>query len=379
MPEATTPELENKQSKYNIHLEPGIHSFPGTDIFLGIPKQSEVAKKFWAGDLSAHAWNPQVAERMKQYKPLVLGLDSVPGPYFTYSGKEWYWLPGSPEEMSGRKSMYLIGGDLLHWQYFEIREMKDLGNDVLTDYIKKGTTEGVSILLAAIMLSKAAQQLNEIAPRRKFLQNSAKALGVGALALLLGKLSPVVQSYSPTPITEGVSQRITEVTKPWFSKSTWLDGRTALIIAKTLEAMDILGLPKGTVASIVMGYPHLYEARRLLEDKEYRIGKIREFAQEFYNETHELTTEHVNLDYYVKEGLIKDPFDKEEVEAFIKAEIFYGFTLGTIIEVKQPQSYHTDDPFETIISSFKWLEHFESEEVKAALIPLGYKGNPTKK
>lgn len=258
MSELTSPELEKESVKYNIHLEPGIHSFPGSDL-LGVPREKEILKRFRAGDLTAHAWNPQVAKRMKQYSPLVLGLDSVPGTASNYS--DWTWLPGSPQEMSGRDSMFLLGGDMLHQQFVDSETFNKLGWSKVTDYVKKSASEGVTNLLVASLSIAALKKFREPLSRRQFL---LAAFGGGTAAMFLGKFSPIIQSYSPSSRSEGISQKVTNLTKPWFSKSKWLDGRTALIIAKTLEAMKLLNLPEDTHASIVMGYPHAYEADQLL-------------------------------------------------------------------------------------------------------------------
>ena len=368
MPEPA--ELEKSPSKYIIHLEPGIHSFPGSNL-LGVPSGEEVKQKFESGDLTAHKWNPQVAQRMKQYSPLVLGLDSVPGlavPDF----RHWEWLPASPHDMSGRDSMYLIGGDLLHWQYMDDPEFYELGWSKVADYVKKGSAEGISNLIVASVSIAALRYYQEKFSRRRFLKGGLAALGAAAAGLFLGKSAPVIQSYSPSSSTEGLSQVVTDLTKPWFSESKWLDGRTALIIAKTLEAMEILDLPTGTQASVVLGYPHLYEAGRLLTNKEFRKKTIREFAQEFFEETKDLTTGD-RADWEKDEELMEELIrDYGGIDGWVKFSIFTSFASSTISQITQPQSLTVKNPASTVAGLFKEIKIFESPEVKEALLPLGY-------
>lgn len=89
-PEVTT-------EKYQIHFEPGIHVFPLADKVLKHPTPEELLGRFDAGDLTAHAWNPQVAKRMRQYTPLAIGLDSISGSNVIPADdpRFWLWLPGS--------------------------------------------------------------------------------------------------------------------------------------------------------------------------------------------------------------------------------------------------------------------------------------------
>jgi hypothetical protein len=52
------------------------------------------------------------------------------------------------------------------------------------------------------------------------------------------------------------------------------------MITKTKEAMDRLGLEQGAVGSVVVGYPHVYEAETLKNSQSARQDVIRKYAQE---------------------------------------------------------------------------------------------------
>jgi len=159
MPELTISEkakpLETVAGQYSIHFEPGVHPFPLTDMLFGLPTSKEIRDRFKAGDLTAHAWNSQVAERMRTYKPLVLGLDSVSGSFW---GRKlsWPWLPGSPKEMGGRESIYVVGGNVLHQDFLFSEEGNKIGWGKVADYTGRllvGEGVGGHILLPRKILT----------------------------------------------------------------------------------------------------------------------------------------------------------------------------------------------------------------------------------
>lgn len=403
---------------YQIHFEPGVHVFPLADKVLRHPTSKELFDRFGAGDLTVHAWNPQVAERMRQYAPLAVGLDSIPGSDVLPADKDWFWLwlPGSPKEMTRRNEVYIVGGDLLHFQLFETsgnssddfnnwgseleklgwRNVEEYAKGILgTEVIGAHVVLPISMLLAYRLLShkkKEEDQGIKNPSRRRFLKGAVATIGGLSLATLFGRLTPLIQSYSPTSKTEHVAQKITDITKP-FTKSTWLDGRTALVIAKTIEAMDKLGLPQGSHGSIAMGFPHAYEAGRLLTDKNARMEAIRKYAQEFFNEVYptipaDIVSEAIAVGemHEAGEKLSGEEFLKrvEHLAADIKNNrseewqrsymidiILPYFTVTTVYKVKEPSSLHVANPKKAIKGLIEPIKQFSSEEVKEAVFPLG--------
>lgn len=405
------------KGKYNLHFEPGVHVFPLADKVLRHPTPEELFARFDAGDLTAHAWNPQVAQRMKQYGPIAIGLDSIPGSSVTPANSMfWLWLPGSPKEMTGRNETHIVGGDLLHFQllddpvsgYFEKwkDELRKIGWGNVSGYAKSILGAEIvgehvflplSMLLAYRLLSnknneKGAGVKNP--DRRLFLKKAAATVGVLSLATLLGRLAPLIQSYSPTPLTEDLSQKITDLTKP-FTRSAWLEGRTALVIAKTIEAMDKLGLPQGSHGSVVMGFPHAYEVGSFLTYKNTRMEAIRKYAQEFFNEVYptipdDVLWEVAAFDEMQKTGeklsdidslkrlrartndiKNKRSTDTEWKKSLIMDVLLPYFTATTVYKVKEPDSYYVDNPDGAVRELISVVKRFPSQEVKEAVSPLG--------
>lgn len=361
--------------KYNIHFEPGVHPFPLTDVILGHPTVEQIRNKFVAGDLTAHAWNPQIARRMRQYSPYVLGLDSVNGlNAWSETPIAWPWLPGSPKEMSGRDTIYVVGGDILHHQFIPTKEANQAGWDKVADYTKNilGVEAVGGHILLPVSLMILLSRLEKRVSRRNFLRLGA---GVGALSLaaFLGKLMPLMQSYSPTPSTEDLSQIINKINKP-LTKSIWLEGRTALVISKTMDAMKELNLPQGANGSVVMGFPHAYEVGDLLTDKHARMEAIKKYAQEFFEDLYGQANKYF-WEYALKQGAIRSINDEEGKKAYFMDQVLSEFVATSVYAIKEPSFYHTDNPKQTVADLTEFTTWFGSPEVMEAVSPLG---NPEK-
>lgn len=400
--------------KHQIHFEPGVHPFPFADKVLGHPTFEELLRQFKKGDLGAHAWNPEVSQRMRKYGPSVIGLDSVSGSQEDVPVRLfWLWLPGSPKEMTGRNEVYIVGGDLLHSQIIDpprstedtisnewYNELNKIGWGKVEEYAGGLGTEligghialPISMLLVYRLLSSRNKSEESVKnpSRRLFLKRAVATAGGLSLAAFLGRLAPLMQSYSPTPKTENVAQKITDITKP-FTRSTWLDGRTALVIAKTIEAMDKLGLPQGSQGSVVMGFPHGYEAGNLLADKKARMKAIRQYAQEFFDSIYptipdfmwkyavmdemegagdKLTSD--NWDDFKKRAEIKSREKSEEWKRqWVMDALLQSFIATTVYKIKEPNFYHVDDPVGTVRELISVFRRFPSQEVKEAVSSLG--------
>lgn len=377
MPEVTVSEpvkpTEVAAGKYIIRFEPGVHPFPLTDVLFKLPGAKVIRQRFEAGDLTAHAWNPEVAQRMKQYSPQVLGLDSVPGGLWS-KALNWPWLPGSPKEMSGRESMYVVGGDMLHQDFLYNEEGNKIGWGRVAEYTAKTlVVEGIGghillptglILLASRISGKSPDNTVENPARRAFLKKTGIGLGALSVATFLGKLAPAAESYATT--SENLAQKVNQIIRP-MTKSTWLDGRTALVIAKTSDAMNELGLPKDAQGSVVMGFPHAYEAGSLLTDKKIRAEAIRKYAQEYCDDIYPAIGDET-WDY-VKEGL-QDKSSEKEKRALLMDYVLLDFLSTKIYEVKEPDSYHTDTPDATAQNLIREVNWFMSPEVMEAIAPL---------
>lgn len=332
-------------------------------------KEDEVRERFLKGDLTVHMWNPEVAKRMREYQPDVLGLDSLPAGFEggAVGGIWWPWLPAGPKEMNGKDRIYVVGGDVLHQSLLVEGEHEGFREDLgkagwgkVEEYAKVAGAEFFGTGLLALVGLVAQAKFDGRLGRRTFLGKGLKAIGAAALAVTLGRMAPLVHSYSSMAQFSEFLQQITEVTKFRVASSVWLDGRTALLIAKTEDAMNALSLPAGAKASVVMGFPHAYEASPLLADKEKRAQKMREYALELERDL---------FPAIVRQGWV-DSDDQEDRE-YIRNVILGIMSLSDIYEVQDPGVDKTDKPFEVIQNSVKLIKHYKSPEVVEALVPLG--------
>lgn len=273
------------ETAHKIYFEPGWHSW-----FLN--QYEEVDRRHVRGDTQAHHWNPSVAKRMRKYSPYVLGLDSL---FPTQSEDDpiklsWEWMPGSPKQMTGRNSIYVVAGDVLHQDTAETGDSPlwgdfySLGWKKVWQVGKEVSVEGLVPILASVGILSWIVARNPTITRRSFLKGGIRGLAGLAGLFGLGKLAPAFHSDSENHALSPVYQYLTELGKPRIVSSTWLDGRAALLIAKTAGAFDRLDLPSDATASVVMGWPHAYEGYNLLNSVELRTQVIRRYAQEFYQD-----------------------------------------------------------------------------------------------
>lgn len=353
--------MNPEEEKYRIHFEPGMHSW--FDF-----QYEDTLRKLLNGDLNAHDWNPQVAERIHQYSPHLIGLDSASA-YLDQGTKtlRWTWLPGSPRELCGRDSIFIASGDLLHWQLSDpnaksdpmLDDLNKIGWDNVGSYARGVAIEGTATITATILASVLLFRRPKEISRRRFLGLSLGLITSVGLALNMGRLTPVLQSYSTSPDQEGMWQFITESTRPLSTKSNWLDGRTALLITKTREAANILELPMGADLSVVMGFPHAYEAGALLRNKQARMAVINKYAQELFQDIFPITQK---LNYGE---------DTEEYKQSVRNILASFLTLSEILEVVEPEG---QEELPSLLSTSRFInpvKRFFSKEVTEALVDFG--------
>jgi len=283
----------------NYTLTPGHHPVifqPGMHTLSQLPNfdwgSSLVEARYRAGDLTAHHWNPEVAQRIKndRFMTEVIGLDTISG--VGDSNPSWPWLPGSPASINGKDHYYVVGGDFLHWQVTGSElvpamksELDQLDWNEINSYALQVTGEFTGTALGGAVASVAAYKTKGKIGRRRILG----AIGAAGLAMTVGRLAPVAQSYTTNPQAAEFLQAVAEFTQFRLASSTWLDARTALLTAKTIAAMDTLpDLEAGVAGSLVFGWPHGYRAARILQEPQYRAELIRNFLLESHPKVFEV-------------------------------------------------------------------------------------------
>ena len=259
---------ERENSEYpNLRFEPGLHERVDT------PRPD---------------WNRQMARRLSQYNPEFLSIDGMQGGsdlQFSLSLSEGF--PGRPDEINTKSEyIYIVRGDVFdytqsNWSLEE--QVAQALSD--TNQLDKEARGGVvTEIFAASVLSSVILGVSNrpVITRRDFLK---KTLAYSAAFAIFGSRAGQVASMIAAPFTPSETQRdvllrVARLTKPILTKTLWwVDGRTALLIAKTQDAIDLLQKPRQTSGAIVMGNAHMFMAETLLRDRSERQQKIRDFAK----------------------------------------------------------------------------------------------------
>lgn len=268
-------------------------------VHWSLPSDWErIERKFWEGDLSSGylIGGSLVARRLAPMKARALvidgvvpSLDSEQNRSLGAKARVIRWMPATPQELCGQNDIYVIAGDLSTWNFYPKNAGEDgfadalaaLGTRELADYAKKvAKEEAVTFAACSALIYSLICVRSKSIPlrmdRREFLRLST-GLTAGALFTLLRISSPVAASFSPDMRLSLFLKKIMEVTKYRFSSSDWLEGRTAIAIAKAQDGGGILRLSPDESVAVIMGYPHYYEAPDLMKDQKKRVAAIRAY------------------------------------------------------------------------------------------------------
>lgn len=293
--EESVPNQEQTDLKYpGIKFEPGLHPLQ--------PKEGKI-------------WNDAVARRLSQYHPKVLTIDSLQpsfGSEILY--KPWIvdYFPGNPAEINpDDKSIYVVAGDVIDLYrplvHLKTRPVSSVDCDVPNDantFVEdmminlrlKSVEEAGAILTVSSLLLAASRlaatkmksadnkQYKDVKTvpritRRQFIKMAGSLTFVLGLGLVMGRKAV---EYASAKVTDEATKesilQIAKIIRPFFSHDLVLQGRMALLAAKTEDSLDYLQMPKDVHASIVMGASHGYETD-LLTNIPKRRKAISAFAQ----------------------------------------------------------------------------------------------------
>jgi len=319
---APVREIELSGNYPGIRFEPGKH-ITSTDQY------SQVLAQLALGNLNASLWNPEVAMRISQYSPVILAIDGQspfsdtahPVAYSPdYKKLLWTSMPARPQRLNTAGQIYTIsadvtaydnylkplantntlGGEQLSRRYEEVlrqiettaRTKGGLGiiaGPLITGILIAGATAAAGA--AASELNNARKRIRPKISRRQFLHLT----GVTTLGLLISLAQAGTAMASNLESSMATTEKgrqfwldIIDMVRPRFIKSEWLNARTALLIAKSQDAIDFLGLPKNTPGSVVMGISHSYEASALMEGTTERKSVISDWATNLINSLDDL-------------------------------------------------------------------------------------------
>lgn len=277
-----------------MRFEPGIHPFIASNEWNQI-----IADKFTSGDLNAHQWNNAVKERMSAYQPQVISIDGqAPSARWDINRKGHIWLslPGRPNDINHDNPTYVVAGDF--YDYTQAltdfsntanpnvdallqeldKEMPGTGLMELFQAYGEKTGMGLSGGLASMAILAGATKSQPIA-RREFLKYASEAvLGLALSWALPAWFAPVGAAVMNNEPAKDLLMDITTITGPYLIKSDYLNARTAMLIAKTQDSIDYLGLPTTIPSSVLMGAAHTPEAAVLMTNPVARTEVIAQYT-----------------------------------------------------------------------------------------------------
>ena len=265
-----------------IHFEPGLHE-------LSPEKWNELYVRVWNGDLDVHDWNPEVANRIATYAfnapALLLAIDGQAAGTDDFVNT-WLGLPARPNLLNHGNSVYVVKGDLVASGFKENSD--NAFNSIYWQYSVEAVT---GLIMLAVM--------HEITPEKPQIQNSTsarsplitrreflKTLGVtvGGVALMSPLAQLLIKFSTILPKDEDLKsflQKLDTLISPKFLHSDWLDGRTALLMAKSSDAQSMLPNDiQDAEYAVVMGFAHSSSADEF-KNKDKRALAIRRFAESY--------------------------------------------------------------------------------------------------
>ncbi len=353
----------------NIRFEPGNHG-DGNHIY-------SVIKQIGAGNLDVHDWNPEVGERTQEHSPYLLALDGLTAGYEfqSYPGNIYLWaaLPERPGKINPAKKVLVIAGDQSRFS----EAIVNRGNIEMLLKISQGQKDDLNSadprtetrlllgtsLAAELILIAASLRLKKL-NRRGLLKAT---LGGGMLTFGTKYLndersnSVFRAAYSSTEEEKNRNLTIASLIGPKIIKDDWARARTAMLVLKTKDAIDVLGLPKDIAASVLMGAAHSYEAQEFLDSDAACQLAIREY----FNKIQVIIKAGIWEGY----GIIGDERYKENIDSLVKY-----IAKTDILEVTDPLNMQNGQTAQDALSkNIDFKTSFQSPRVLKAITLIPYR------
>ncbi len=372
MPNLT--ETDPQQHLPEVHFEPGWHAMTQADY-------DKYLKASEHGNPNANEWNQAVTTRIHSYKPSIVAVDSLSSvgkkeEDYTLEMKAdvWRLLPDRPTRLNGTDEIFVLAGD----NTYNFNVKNGQWNDSLT--AKMISILGLTMAFtAADYTGKLADGYvqrwrqwqvaydpttgsydNEAASkvsRRQFFQYA----GVSAAALALFG-SPKIAAFSPWSSVTQVAETVDEATEfvrldRRLGERTYTDGRTALLIAKTFDALEQITDINRKVGTVVMGNGHIPFNDELLRDPAKRANFIHRHTASMCKAT------------------IDIPFYSDETSAITVAERQQGVydleTTYTLFRISEPDDKRfKQDPSKEIDRIVQYAGSFTAPSVADAVKDL---------
>lgn len=280
-----------------------MHPLDGADY-------EKIAKKTLQGHTNSHIWNGMVRRRIHSYRPEIIAIDGLEPVGIDEGGgvdlkqKTWVWnlMPGSPSQLNGKDEILVLAGDNT---YGETDPNKTLASEVrILSYIATiGVTAGLAKLAHDYLVkhrtvppqpevydwdqAEEQEKLAEAAEYARMSRRRFLGLAAGSVAFLslnsnqMAAVAPWEFSKNAAVDTYNIANtvsldRIANVDHIY----DYMEGRTALLAAKTKEMLNSLGIKdRQQGGAIVMGNAHSFEADNILSSYHKRQTCIRRLTE----------------------------------------------------------------------------------------------------
>jgi hypothetical protein len=373
------------QEGNKVRFEPGIHPHEVGPIKIG--EKGEAIERLSEGDLTAHRWNSEVAERLMKYKPAGLVIDGLtPIDYVdpdilekhgigdSLRREVWIKLPGNPREINGTGELIVGLGDFVEGPKgftVEMGEDSELQQKELTVEASAVALASVTALVGSVILGRKKRidiEVNEKysgnISRRKFLGLMGKGVGTLGIAYLATQLSSIYFAGRTSNGTSEFWQGVANIVKPRFADMSWLNARTALMIAKANDLQRNFGeygVGADETCAVVAGSFHTYNSDNFLSSKEARRKEILSFAEKIMEAVRDVYCSEKNSPVKVT----RESWDLD------KRLLVENLARMDVVRVRDPELEKTDNHLKVLRKNIDYLGTINSREVKEALEPLG--------
>jgi hypothetical protein len=359
-----------------ITIEPGNHPTRSEE-------QMDVLRAVEHGELDTHMWNGAVRQRIGAYRPSMMAVDSI-CPRINNKidasdkAKLWAMLPGRPSELNGTEEILVIAGDNTYGgpeantglSRF-LRTATFLGSMYAGSAIAKSTydslkkeppkpsTPQMQIYDQEIVEASEQQQKTELdrllskqMTRRTMLGISAAGIAVAAnFAAALAAESPFgFGTDAAAEIEEKYSKVDPDHIVNLGDGYDYVDGRTALLIAKLKDMLDFKKFDNP--GSLVIGSAHLSKAEDLVNSADLRDEYIRRHTKLLIDEAGK------------DEKLFSNPSDREQR---VKWALDMQKRIQIFRVLEPDEKAFSSSPKREIDRIVELVEEFESPSVIAAV------------
>jgi hypothetical protein len=309
----------------------------------------------------------------------------VNGDYSTYDKKWlWAWMPANPSDINSKSEVLVVAGDTNYQAAGDSvkaslasdqerqkindishkRDHKEASNFIGEAIAEGAIVSGMAGLITSALIAAHEKQKNKLnesneptthrLSRRTFFKVAGGG-AVAALAMGSGRAGAIFGSaVAPNATLQEISDKIVDVTDTLdFFPKHWLNGRTAILIAKTNAVVEQGLTPPNAKAAVVMGNGHNFEGREMIDDKGKRMKAIYDYAEEVVSFYRKVLKEFPSIDPNKAIDQILDMFCQTDM-----------------IVVADPNTQEGTDPQKTIDASMRYIGSLAAPEVMEAVAPL---------